>query len=42
MGPKIMWGGLTAIVALAHFFPIALTVGAIIMPIGYVLYVLDK
>lgn len=42
MGAKIMWGGLTAIVALGHFWPIAILVGAIVMPIGYVLYLFDK
>lgn len=42
MGAKIMWGGLTAIVALGVFFPVAITVGAILMPVGYVLYLFDK
>lgn len=42
MGAKVMWGGLTCIVALSHFWPILLTVGAIIMPVGYALYLFDK
>jgi hypothetical protein len=42
MGGKLLWGGLTCIVALSQFAAILTLVGAIIMTVGCVLYLFDK
>lgn len=42
MGLKIMWGGMLCIVALSQFVDVLNLVGAILMSIGYLLYLFDK
>lgn len=42
MGIKLLWSGLTIIVALSHYVPHFDIIGGIVMGTGLVLYLLDK
>jgi hypothetical protein len=44
MGSKLMWGGLTCLFSLTYLLPTLpwQLVGALLLVVGYVLYLLDK
>lgn len=42
VGTKLLWTGLTIIIALGHYVPQSFVVGGVLMTIGLVLFWLDK